>query len=139
MRKIKERDATARGIVDQLAEQHARLKSSGDALALALDDIVNGSITTREHVESPGRAYIADFRSHMNCEETTILPLAANVLQDSDWAAIDAAILRIEDPLFGKSGGAVCVASQADRARSASIEGSNRRQNCQESQPEERT
>jgi hemerythrin-like domain-containing protein len=100
--KIKERDATARGIVDQLAEQHARLKSSGDALALALDDIVNGSITTREHVESPGRAYIAAFRNHMNCEETTILPLAAKVLQDNDWAAIDAAILRIDDPLFGK-------------------------------------
>jgi hemerythrin-like domain-containing protein len=38
----------------------------------------------------------------MNCEETTILPLAAKVLQDSDWAAIDAAILQIEDPLFGK-------------------------------------
>jgi hemerythrin-like domain-containing protein len=100
--RIRERDIEARPIVDQLAAQHARLKSSGDALVIALDDIVNGSITSRDHVESPGRAYIADFRSHMNCEETTILPLAARLLGGSDWTEIDAAILRIDDPLFGK-------------------------------------
>ena len=99
--RIRKCDAEARPIVDQLTEQHARLKAAGDALTLALDDIVNGSITSREHVELPGRSYIADFRSHMNCEETTVLPLAARLLQDSDWAAIDAAILRIDDPLFG--------------------------------------
>jgi hemerythrin-like domain-containing protein len=100
--RIREHDVEASAIVDQLTEQHARLKSSGDALVIALDDIVNGSITSREHVESPGRAYIADFRSHMSCEEATILPLAARLLRDSDWAEIDAAILRIDDPLFGK-------------------------------------
>ena len=100
--RLRKYDADARPIVDRLAEQHARLKAAGDALALALDDIVNGSITSRDHVERPGRSYIADFREHMNCEETTVLPLAARLLQDSDWAEIDAAMLRIDDPLFGK-------------------------------------
>ena len=102
--RIREREVNARPVVDELTEQHAHLKEFGDALVHALDDIVNGSITTREHVEVPGRAYVAEFRSHMQREETAILPLAAKLLHDRDWAAIDAAIRHIEDPLFGKNG-----------------------------------
>jgi hypothetical protein len=48
----------------------------------ALDDIVNGGIRSREDVEVPGRAYVADFRSHMQKEDTAILPLAAKLLRD---------------------------------------------------------
>ena len=79
------------------------MKRDGNALVVALDDIVNGSITSREHIEAPGRAYIAAFRSHMDSEEAEILPLAAELLQDGDWAAIGAAMLQIDDPLFGKN------------------------------------
>jgi hemerythrin-like domain-containing protein len=102
--KIKERDMNAHPVVDELTEQHAHLKEFGDALVHALDDIVNGSITVREHVDVPGRAYVAEFRSHMQREETAILPLAARLLHDKDWAAIDAAIRHFDDPLFGKNG-----------------------------------
>jgi hemerythrin-like domain-containing protein len=101
--RIKEREVNARPIVDELNEQHARLKDFGSALVHALDDIVNGSITSREHVETPGRAYVAEFRNHMQREETAILPLAAKLLRGRDWASIDAAIRHIEDPLFGKN------------------------------------
>jgi hemerythrin-like domain-containing protein len=102
--RIKKREVSAGPIIDRLAEQHARLKEDGNALVIALDDIVNGSITSREHVEAPGRAYIAAFRSHMDNEETAILPLAIRLLRDSDWASIDAAILQVDDPLFGARG-----------------------------------
>jgi hemerythrin-like domain-containing protein len=101
--RIAEREAGVRPIVDGLAEQHARLKRDGNVLVVALDDIVNGSITAREHVEAPGRAYIAAFRAHMDREDTEILPWAAKLLNREDWAAIDAAILRLEDPVFGKT------------------------------------
>jgi hemerythrin-like domain-containing protein len=100
--RIANREASAAPIVDRLAGQHARLKEDGNALVVALDDIVNGSITLREHVDAPGRAYIAAFRSHMDSEETAILPLAAKLLHDEDWAEIAAAMLCIDDPLFGK-------------------------------------
>src|SRR5450631_818910 len=53
---LKDREASVGPTVDVLSEQHARLKNSGNALVVALDDIVNGSITLREHVEAPGRA-----------------------------------------------------------------------------------
>jgi hemerythrin-like domain-containing protein len=116
---IKEREVSVGPIVDELTEQHARLKDFGDALVHALDDIVNGSITSREHVETPGRAYVADFRNHMQREETAILPLAARLLRDRDWAAIDAAIRHIDDPLFGKKGEERYAALRRQIAREA--------------------
>lgn len=101
--RIKEREVDACATVDELIGQHVRLKETGDALVHALDEIVDGAITSRERVEAPGRAYLTDFRSHMLMEETAILPLAARLLRDSDWVAIDAEIRHIDDPLFGKN------------------------------------
>jgi hemerythrin-like domain-containing protein len=64
---------------------------------------VNGSISSRDHIEAPGRAYIAEFRGHMDVEEAKILPLAATLLDRDDWAAIDSAVRSLEDPVFGKT------------------------------------
>lgn len=117
--RIREIDVNLRPIVDELTEQHARLKEFGNALVRALDDIVNGSITAREHVEVPGRAYVADFRSHMLKEEATILPMAAKLLGDRDWAAIDATIRHIDDPLSAKDGAERFAALRRQIAREA--------------------
>jgi hemerythrin-like domain-containing protein len=102
--RIKERAVNAGPIVDELTAQHARLKEGGNALVHALDDIVNGSITSREHIEGSGRAYVADFRSRMVREETAILPLAARLLRNGDWAAIDAAIWQSDDTCSARTG-----------------------------------
>jgi len=101
--RIAERDASARPIVAALTEQHSTLKRDGNTLVIALDDIVNGSITSREHVEAPGRSYIAGFRRHMETEDTQILPLAAKLLARDDWTAIETAVRHLEDPVFGKA------------------------------------
>ena len=99
--RIRERDAAARPLVDQLMAQHALLRHSGMDLVQGLDDIVNGTIASRERIESTGRAYVEHFRSHMRAEEAEILPMAERILDEADWQAIDAATAHIEDPLFG--------------------------------------
>ena len=101
--KIKERDKSAGPTVDELSEQHVQLRKIGEELVRGLSDVVNGSISTRETIETPGRAYVANFRSHMRTEEKEILPMAAELLQDNDWSEIKAAIQHIDDPLFGKA------------------------------------
>jgi hemerythrin-like domain-containing protein len=101
--RISERERSTCPVIDELRVQHARLKVDGEALVRALDDIVNGGIRSREDVEVPGRAYVADFRSHMQKEDTAILPLAARLLRDRDWTAIDAAVRHIDDPLFDRT------------------------------------
>lgn len=101
--KIRDREIAARPVVDELVRQHVLLRESGERLHRDLDDIVNGSILSREHIEEPCRTYIANFRSHMEQEETDILPVASRVLHDADWAEINAAVRHREDPLFGKN------------------------------------
>ena len=101
--KIKKREKSAGATVDELSEQHAQLRKVGEELVGALSDIVNDSISSRESVEAPGRAYVASFRSHMRTEEKEILPMAAKVLRDRDWSEIKAAIQHIDDPIFGKA------------------------------------
>jgi hemerythrin-like domain-containing protein len=101
--KIAERHPGVRPVVETLAEQHAFLKREGDALVIALDDIVNGGITSRHHVETPARAYIAAFRRHVDTEEAQILPLAAALIDHDDWRAIDSAMINLDDPLLGKT------------------------------------
>ena len=102
--RILELEVNSRPIVDDLAEQHVRLKDFGGVLVRSLENIVDGSITSRDRVELAGRAYIAEFRSHMRKEEEAILPLAEKLLSEADWAAIGAAIRHIDDPLFGAKG-----------------------------------
>jgi hemerythrin-like domain-containing protein len=119
--RIKERAADARPIIDELTEQHALLKDGGTALVHALNDIVNGSITSREQVEAPARAYVANFRHHMRTEETAILPLAAKLLRARDWAAIDTAIHHMDDPLFGNNGEERYAALRRQIAREARV------------------
>ena len=101
--RLGERHAAVRPIVEQLSGQHSLLKRDGNALVIALDDIVNGGVTSREHVEAPGRAYIAAFRRHMKTEEAEILPLAATLLDRNDWTDIEGSIRELDDPVFGKS------------------------------------
>lgn len=101
--KIAERYPDVRPVVRALGEQHTLLKREGDALVIALDDIVNGAITARDHIEAPARAYLSAFRGHVDAEEAQILPLAAALLDRDDWRAIDDAMLKLDDPLFGKT------------------------------------
>jgi hemerythrin-like domain-containing protein len=116
---IKARDKSIAPKVDALIEQHASLKDLGEKLAHDLDDIVNGSVSPREHVEADARRYVTGLRNHMRAEETDILPLAARLLRDEDWSKIDDAVKHIEDPLFGSSAEARYAALREQIARQA--------------------
>jgi hemerythrin-like domain-containing protein len=101
--RMRTRDPAVGAIADELDLQHEDLQRMGADLVVRLSDIVNDGIATRESVEIPARDYIATFREHMNFEERRVLPMAAQLLRDADWADIDAALRHIEDPLFGRN------------------------------------
>jgi hemerythrin-like domain-containing protein len=101
--RVKERDPSTGVTIDALTAQHVYLKQAGEALAGAIDDVVNGSVSSRAHVEARARSYTAEMRSHMGAEEATVLPAASRLLTDDDWKAVEAALAHVEDPLFGSS------------------------------------
>ncbi len=67
--KIRDREKSVASTVDELAAQHARLHHAGHELVRQLDDIVNGTISSREAVEAVAREYVDTLRSHMRLEE----------------------------------------------------------------------
>ena len=56
----------------------------------------------RQAFESAARYYLELYLGHMRLEDTEVLPLAEQVLQESDWAVLDAAFATNCDPLSGK-------------------------------------
>ena len=121
--KVREREASAKAVVDELMGQHIVLRESGGKLVEHLDGIVNGAaILARESVEAPGRTYVEYFRNHMHKEETELFPSASTVLRKEDWAAIDAVMHDRQDPLFGKTVEKRYEALQRQIAREAGCE-----------------
>lgn len=91
------------------AEPLAELLTGHEELALltrrfaraTVDSILNPSPVSRQWFNSLGRAFIDTNRRHMANEEAAFFPVALQVLDASDWSAIDAQISDQEDPLFG--------------------------------------
>ena len=58
--------------------------------------------TRREAFMTAARRYIDAYLDHMRTEEHEILPRAEQVLTNEDWAEVDAAFERNQDPLNNK-------------------------------------
>lgn len=56
----------------------------------------------RAEFEQAVKRYIGFYLEHMRLEETVILPAAQRVLDEQDWAELDAAFVTNCDPLTGK-------------------------------------
>lgn len=87
-------------LIDRLCADHA----TGTQL---LDDIRAALEAYRDDPAALGRfhqaaqTYIDFERRHMDVEERELLPLAMAALEAEDWAEIDAAFARNDDPAFG--------------------------------------
>jgi hemerythrin-like domain-containing protein len=99
--RVGERNADVRELVAALSRQHVDLREMNETLQRELEDVVNGSIVSREHITALGQAYIGAFREHMRTEESRILPLADLVLTGRDWDEVDTTMANFDDPLFG--------------------------------------
>ena len=56
----------------------------------------------REAFETAVKQYLSFYLEHMRLEEEVIIPVAKRVLDESDWAALDAAFEANCDPLTGQ-------------------------------------
>jgi branched-chain amino acid transport system ATP-binding protein len=107
---LAERDAAARVQIAQLQQQHRdgpkyrRQLRELIAARLAGDEVELGAL--QERIEQ----FCAHLIEHIRIEESTLMPLAAEVLTAQDWQLIDAAFADNDDPMFGANAQADMVA-----------------------------
>jgi len=95
------RDPSLSTVLGALVQDHKKLAVIGLRFHDALAGVLEGAIMSREEINREGCEYLTAMRQHMDVEEGEVFPLAEKLLGDRDWAAVDEAMGRREDPLFG--------------------------------------
>lgn len=89
-------------VLQVLTKQHAVLSELTRYFRQSLEGIVHEEVLRRDQVEAQGRDLVETLRKHLNLEETEAFPLAREVLTEADWAALDAEVTNVTDPVFGE-------------------------------------
>lgn len=116
------RDPSLRVPINRLLQEHRVIGVAGEELVEQLDDVIVDAVVPRASIEAAAAQYLAYYRHHLGTEEREMLPRAARLLTQEDWAHIAAATPKIPDPLFDDPPGDAyrelreLVASQAPKA-----------------------
>ena len=99
--RLRIRSPAARDVLDRLDRDH-------DLGEKAIRDLEHSLLAfeivgepRRRAFEEELRRYVDFYLEHMRIEEVQVLPLAVKVLNDNDWAELDAAFEQNRDPLTG--------------------------------------
>jgi hemerythrin-like domain-containing protein len=92
------------GIIPQLLQEHRVIAAAGEELLMRLNKAEEGGVIARATVEAAAATYLVYYRHHLATEEREILPRAAQLLTQDDWAVVAAAVPAAPDPLFGDDG-----------------------------------
>lgn len=87
--------------ISRLLQEHRVIDVAGSELLGYLEAILEDTVVPRQKVEAAAATYLVYYRHHLATEEAEILPLAAELLDANDWAAVIAAVPPGPDPLFG--------------------------------------
>jgi hemerythrin-like domain-containing protein len=99
--RLAERDQNLRLPIARLQQEHRVIASAGEALLARLDDVAADVMVERTALEAAAATYLVYYRHHIAAEEKDVLPRAAALLTDRDWAAIASAVPARSDPLSG--------------------------------------
>ena len=78
--------------VNRLRQEHRVIGHAGEALLVRLEDAANGGYAPRAELEAAAATFLVYYRNHLKSEETNILPRAAGLLGEADWAVVAAVV-----------------------------------------------
>ena len=87
--------------IEKLLREHAALAEKGGTFRDMLIGVVDGAMVEREALVATGRDYTDFLRYHAHLEDETVFIEALDLLDDTDWSAIDRAFEAQIDPIFG--------------------------------------
>jgi hemerythrin-like domain-containing protein len=97
--RLVERDPGTQLIINRVLQEHRVIAAAGDEFFNRLNEVAADVMTPRATVEAAAATYLMYYRHHIAAEERDIMPRAAQLLTQQDWAAVTAAVPP--DPLFG--------------------------------------
>lgn len=78
--------------VNRLRQEHRVIGNAGEALLERLESAANDGYAPRAELEAAAATFLVYYRNHLRSEETNILPRAAGLLGEADWAAVAAVV-----------------------------------------------
>jgi hemerythrin-like domain-containing protein len=78
--------------VNRLLQEHRVISHAGEALLVQLENAANGGFAPRAGLVAAAATFLVYYRNHLHTEETQVLPRAAALLQEDDWAAVAATV-----------------------------------------------
>jgi hemerythrin-like domain-containing protein len=99
--RLLERDPGMQLVINRLLQEHRVIVTVGDELLNRLNEAVGDVVTPRVALEAAAATYLVYYRHHLATEEREIIPRAAQLLTQDDWAAVAANAPAASDPLFG--------------------------------------
>ncbi len=88
-------------VLDRLDADHTRGEAAIRSVERALLAFEILGESRREAFDDAVQRYVGAYLHHMAIEESQVLPMARDRLQDDDWAELDAAFAANRDPLTG--------------------------------------
>lgn len=101
---LERRDPDAAAGLAVLTGEHEHLGELTQKLADAVTQVLNDRIVPHAWFDEIAKAFIDNYRKHIEWEEASFLPAAVRSLTQRDWDAVDARFTAYHDPVFGEQG-----------------------------------
>lgn len=87
--------------IGNLEEEHHKLAENTRRFAGSVHQVLRSGRPESGGFAESARAFLENYRYHMEMEDTVFFPLAERHLTDEDWAVVDREVEQMVDPLFG--------------------------------------
>ena len=99
--RLVEREPSMELVINRLLQEHRVIAIAGEELSNRLKEVAGDAVTPRADLEAAAATYLVYYRHHIATEEREVMPRAAQVLTQDDWATVAATVPVGPDPLFG--------------------------------------
>jgi len=99
--RLVEREPGLALLIKRLRQEHRVISAASDELFNRLNEATEDVMAPRAALEAAAATYVVYYRRHLAAEESEVMPRAAQLLTQEDWATVTATGVTPSDPLFG--------------------------------------